>query len=240
MRKSPWAWRGWEFRLLGLGLLRQRWRLGGRGLGLALLFSLFHRTHKTLKTRKHNPQSPNTHRHANTETTPCFQSPSLSPPAMLSILANSHSLLHSGHTFLVFNHLWMQSRWKTWPQQPHAIESPGKGERLRTVGEDRRRWRVYILILTCHVGIAGHSLILDRRLVQWVPANCASVCTDIPRPGHNRAPLLDLCCCGVWGRGRGWGRSVGRLLVLSDHIHTTRSPARSLARSLARDAHTQL
>ena len=31
-------------------------------------------------------------------------------PGILSILAKSHSLLHRGHTLLVLNHLWMQSK----------------------------------------------------------------------------------------------------------------------------------
>ena len=43
---------------------------------------------------------------------------------MRSIFANSHSLLHKGHTDLVFSQRWMQSRWKTWPQQPKAIDKP--------------------------------------------------------------------------------------------------------------------
>ena len=47
---------------------------------------------------------------------------------MRSILANSHSLLQSGQTFRVLSQRWMQSRWKTWPQQPHAIERPAWSE----------------------------------------------------------------------------------------------------------------
>ena len=43
---------------------------------------------------------------------------------MRSIFANSHSLLHKGHTDLVFSQRWMQSKWKTWPQQPKAIDKP--------------------------------------------------------------------------------------------------------------------
>jgi len=42
--------------------------------------------------------------------------------AIFSILANSHSRLQSGQTERVFSQREMQSRWKTWPQQPHAIE----------------------------------------------------------------------------------------------------------------------
>ena len=34
----------------------------------------------------------------------------------------SHSRLQSGQTERVFSQREMQSRWKTWPQQPHAIE----------------------------------------------------------------------------------------------------------------------
>ena len=45
-------------------------------------------------------------------------------PGIRSIFANSHSLLHSGHTERVLSHLWIQSRWNTWPQQPNAIERP--------------------------------------------------------------------------------------------------------------------
>ena len=41
--------------------------------------------------------------------------------AIFSILANSHSRLHSGHTERVFSQREMQSRWKTCPQQPHAM-----------------------------------------------------------------------------------------------------------------------
>ena len=29
-----------------------------------------------------------------------------------------------GHVCLVFSHCWIQSKWYTWPQLPHAIESP--------------------------------------------------------------------------------------------------------------------
>jgi len=47
------------------------------------------------------------------------------PGRIFSILANSHSLLHNGHALLVLSHRWMQSRWKTCPQVPHAILSPG-------------------------------------------------------------------------------------------------------------------
>jgi hypothetical protein len=43
---------------------------------------------------------------------------------MRSILAKSHSLLQRGQTDLVLSHLWMQSRWKTWPQFPNAMERP--------------------------------------------------------------------------------------------------------------------
>ena len=43
---------------------------------------------------------------------------------MRSIFANSHSLLQSGQTLRVFSQRWMQSKWKTWPQQPKAIERP--------------------------------------------------------------------------------------------------------------------
>ena len=43
---------------------------------------------------------------------------------MRSIFANSHSLLQSGQTLLVFNQRWMQSKWKTWPQQPKAMLRP--------------------------------------------------------------------------------------------------------------------
>lgn len=45
--------------------------------------------------------------------------------AHTSIFANSHSLLQRGQALRVLSHLWMQSRWKTWPQQPHAMERPG-------------------------------------------------------------------------------------------------------------------
>lgn len=59
----------------------------------------------------------------------CYDLPALSPvaspnPGIFSIFANSHSLLHNGQTFLVLSHRWMQSRWKTWPQQPNAIDRP--------------------------------------------------------------------------------------------------------------------
>ena len=43
---------------------------------------------------------------------------------MRSIFANSHSLLQSGHTDLVLSQRWMQSKWKTWPQQPKAMLRP--------------------------------------------------------------------------------------------------------------------
>ena len=43
---------------------------------------------------------------------------------MRSIFANSHSLLQRGQTLRVFSQRWMQSKWKTWPQQPKAIERP--------------------------------------------------------------------------------------------------------------------
>ena len=43
---------------------------------------------------------------------------------MRSIFANSHSLLQSGQTLRVFSQRCMQSRWKTWPQQPKAIDKP--------------------------------------------------------------------------------------------------------------------
>ena len=39
-------------------------------------------------------------------------------------MAKSHSLLQRGQTDLVLSHLWMQSRWKTWPQFPNAMERP--------------------------------------------------------------------------------------------------------------------
>lgn len=42
-----------------------------------------------------------------------------------SILANSHSLLQSGHALRVFSQRWIQSRWNTCPQQPQAIDRPG-------------------------------------------------------------------------------------------------------------------
>lgn len=42
--------------------------------------------------------------------------------AIFSIFANSHSRLHKGQTLRVLSHREMQSRWKTCPQQPHAIE----------------------------------------------------------------------------------------------------------------------
>ena len=48
----------------------------------------------------------------------------LSKPGIFSILANSHSLLQSGQTFLVFNQRWMQSKWKTWPHTPNAMDKP--------------------------------------------------------------------------------------------------------------------
>lgn len=41
--------------------------------------------------------------------------------AIFSIFANSHSRLHSGHTERVLSHREIQSRWKTWPQQPQAM-----------------------------------------------------------------------------------------------------------------------
>ena len=43
---------------------------------------------------------------------------------MRSIFANSHSLLQSGQTDRVFSQRWMQSKWKTWPQQPKAMLRP--------------------------------------------------------------------------------------------------------------------
>jgi len=48
-----------------------------------------------------------------------------SPGRIFSILANSHSLLHSGQAERVLSQRWMQSRWKTCPQQPHAMLRPG-------------------------------------------------------------------------------------------------------------------
>lgn len=57
---------------------------------------------------------------------PASQSAPIVPLGRIfSILANSHSLLHSGQAERVFSHRWMQSRWKTWPQTPHAMLSPG-------------------------------------------------------------------------------------------------------------------
>ena len=50
----------------------------------------------------------------------------VTPPGMMrSILENSHSLLHRGQALRVFSQRWMQSRWKTWPQVPHAMLRPG-------------------------------------------------------------------------------------------------------------------
>lgn len=43
---------------------------------------------------------------------------------IFSILANSHSLLHSGQFERVRSHLEMQSRWNTCPQLPHAMDNP--------------------------------------------------------------------------------------------------------------------
>lgn len=40
-------------------------------------------------------------------------------------LENSHSRLHSGQAERVLSQRWMQSRWNTWPQVPHAIDRPG-------------------------------------------------------------------------------------------------------------------
>ena len=45
-------------------------------------------------------------------------------PGIRSILAKSHSLLHSGQTLRVFNHRWIQSRWNTCPHVPKVILSP--------------------------------------------------------------------------------------------------------------------
>ena len=59
-----------------------------------------------------------------------LQIPSCPYPGIRSIFAKSHSLLHNGQTLRVFNQRWMQSRWKTWPQFPKAIDRP-----LSLVGE---------------------------------------------------------------------------------------------------------
>ena len=45
-------------------------------------------------------------------------------PGIRSILAKSHSLLHSGQTERVFNHRWIQSKWNTCPQFPKAMLNP--------------------------------------------------------------------------------------------------------------------
>jgi len=45
-------------------------------------------------------------------------------------LPKSHSLLHRGQTDRVLSHRWIQSKWKTCPQFPKAMESP-----LSFVGE---------------------------------------------------------------------------------------------------------
>lgn len=51
-------------------------------------------------------------------------------PRAFSILANSHSLLHSGQLERVRSHLEMQSRWNTWPHVPHAMDSPSSDAEL--------------------------------------------------------------------------------------------------------------
>merc|ERR1711871_895799 len=56
----------------------------------------------------------------------CHESPYV---AIFSIFANSHSLLHKGQTDRVFNQREMQSKWKTCPQQPHAILYPASSAR---------------------------------------------------------------------------------------------------------------
>lgn len=43
-----------------------------------------------------------------------------SPAAM-----RTHSLLQRGQALRVLSHRWMQSKWKTWPQAPHAMLRPG-------------------------------------------------------------------------------------------------------------------
>merc|ERR1719399_1048479 len=86
---------------------------------------------------------------------------------MRSILANSHSLLHRGHTERVLSHRWMQSRWKTCPQQPKAIDSPfsllGEGfawySMLGSFRELRQMAHVSAQMSQLHMHTAFHFLI---------------------------------------------------------------------------------
>ena len=105
---------------------------------------------------------------------------------MRSIFANSHSLLQRGHTDLVFSQRWMQSRWKTWPQQPHAMLYPASSAKPGSVAE-QASW--------CSDGqSAGRralrtGLCFDGGLVQLIAADGARVCADVPGPESHGVPV---------------------------------------------------
>jgi len=89
---------------------------------------------------------------------------------MRSILAKSHSLLHKGHTDRVRSQRWIQSRWKTCPQFPNAIERPlslvGDGFAWYSIDGSLRELRqiahVSAHISQDHMATAFHFLISKR------------------------------------------------------------------------------
>ena len=127
---------------------------------------------------------------------------------MRSILAKSHSLLHSGHTDRVFNQRWIQSRWKTWPQLPNAMDKPlsfvgdgfawysmdGSFSEFRQMAHYNKKEIVYKM----DQNEKSHGYKMIRFSSDWnkkkerIPLKTYRICTDIPRPHSHGIPFLDL------------------------------------------------
>lgn len=136
----------------------------------------------------------------------------------------ARTLLHSGQALRVLSHLWMQSKWNTWPQMPHAMLRPGWSGSpvgLACAGTARGfSWRAAAALQRRrHCSVQGSwqgamparapprppaRLVLYAGLVQVVAADGARVCADGPGPHGHGVPLLDLkpLACGA-RRGRG-------------------------------------
>jgi hypothetical protein len=153
------------------------------------------------------------------------------PARMRSILANSHSLLHSGHALRALSQRWMQSRWNTWPHTPQAMLSPGwsgspaaaaqQGTQRRACVRRADTWPHHVPqhpTRTCWVG-----LVLDAGLVEVVAADGARVCADGPAPHRDRVPLFDLkalaALIGLARLAAGARHGAALLLHLRLHLH---------------------
>ncbi len=66
----------------------------------------------------------------------------------------SRTLLHSGQADRVLSHRWMQSKWNTWPQLPHAMLNPGWSLSPASAGGLHVK---KVFIITWQVGGWGHA-----------------------------------------------------------------------------------